>query len=118
MLDDYAAVIGESLVQVAVDDSNRVVGTIVLQETAEGFCIDNVAVRPSIQGLGVGRSLLRFAEDEALRRGYSSICLATHELMVENREFYERIGYRQYDARIVAGYPRVFLRKDLRAIET
>jgi hypothetical protein len=56
---------------------------------------------------------LQFAEDEALRRGYPSIYLATHELMVENRVLYEKVGYRQYDARVVNGYPRVFLRKPL-----
>jgi len=33
--------------------------------------------------------------------------------MVENRALYEKIGYRQYDQRMVNGYPRVFLRKVL-----
>jgi len=31
--------------------------------------LDNIAVSPARQGLGLGRRLLAFAEDEALQRG-------------------------------------------------
>ena len=82
-------------------------------ETADGFYLDNVAVRPSVKGSGVGRALLQLAEHQAKERGYASIYLATHELMVENRELYTRIGYIEYDHRVVNGFPRVFFRKAL-----
>lgn len=111
MLENYNDVIRNSLVHVAIGDSDRVVGTIVMQETPEGFYVDNVAVRPSVKGQGIGRTLLQLAEREAIRRGYGSIYLATHEQMIENRALYERIGYVQYDQRVVNGYPRVFMRK-------
>ena len=111
MLENYNDVIRNSLVHVAIGDSDRVVGTIVMQETPKGFYVDNVAVRPSVKGQGIGRTLLQLAEREAIRRGYGSIYLATHEQMIENRALYERIGYVQYDQRVVNGYPRVFMRK-------
>ena len=79
----------------------------------EGFYIDNIAVRPSAQGKGVGRLLLELAEAEARRQGYASIYVATHELMTENRALYARIGYVEYDHRVVDGYPRVLMRKAL-----
>jgi ribosomal protein S18 acetylase RimI-like enzyme len=110
MLEDYADVISRSMVHVATAGA-KVVGAIVLQVTDEGFYIENVAVRPSVKGQGVGRQLLEFAEAEARRRGYSSIYLGTHELMVENRALYTRIGYVEYEHRVVSGYPRVFFRK-------
>jgi GNAT superfamily N-acetyltransferase len=113
MLENYFDVIRDSLVHVAVDDSGRVVGAIVMQETSAGFYVDNVAVRPALWGQGVGRTLLQFAEREAIRRGYRSIYLATHEQMVENRALYEKVGYVQYDQQVVNGYPRVFMRKAL-----
>jgi ribosomal protein S18 acetylase RimI-like enzyme len=113
MLEDYSKVISESSVHVAVD-AGEVVGAVVLMETAEGFYIDNVAVRPAARGLGVGRGLLELAEQQATQRGYACIYLATHELMVENRSLYKRIGYVEYDHRVVNGFPRVFLRKTLR----
>jgi acyl-CoA thioester hydrolase len=112
MLEDYAEVIQQSQVHVAVAGS-RVVGAVVLKLTPEGFYLDNVSVRPAVKGQGVGRRLLELAESEARRLGYDSIYLATHELMTENRALYSRIGYVEYDSRIVNGYPRVFFRKVL-----
>lgn len=61
----------------------------------------------------MGRRLLELAEAEARRQGFHSIYLATHELMTENRALYARIGYVEYDQRVIAGYPRVFMRKRL-----
>ena len=112
MLDDYSKVISEAQVHVAIGASG-VVGAIVLRITDDGFYVDNVAVRLVARGSGVGRSLLQLAEAEAVRQGFRSIYLATHELMNENRGMYERAGYVQYDQRVVDGYSRVFLRKML-----
>lgn len=112
MLEDYARVVKDAMVHVAVEAS-RVVGSIVLMDTEEGLFVDNVAVRPSVKGKGIGRLLLQFAEAEAHRRGHRSISLATHELMVENRALYARSGYVEYDRRVVNGFPRVFFRKAL-----
>jgi hypothetical protein len=33
--------------------------------------------------------------------------------MHENRALYTRVGYVEYDHRVVNGYPRVFMRKQL-----
>jgi len=112
MLEDFSLVIAEAMVHVATR-GKLVVGAIVLKTTDEGFYVDNVAVRPSAKGTGVGRMLLQLAESEARKLGYASIYLATHELMVENRALYNRIGYVEYDHRVVGGYPRVFFRKVL-----
>ena len=112
MLEDYTLVIAEAMVHVAMQGT-LVVGAVVLKTTDEGFYVDNVAVRPSAKGTGVGRMLLQLAESEAKQLGYTSIYLATHELMVENRALYNRIGYVEYDHRVVSGYPRVFFRKAL-----
>jgi len=108
MLYNYADVIRQFQVHVAVADS-KVVGAIILKITDEGFYLDNVAVRPSIKGQGVGRSLLKLAEAEACRQGYQSIYLRTNELMTENRALYARIGYVEYDRRD----GRVYFRKTL-----
>jgi GNAT superfamily N-acetyltransferase len=112
MLEHYADVISQFQVHVAVAASG-VIGAIVLKVTDEGFYVDNVAVRPSAKGKGIGRLLLELAETEARRQGCESIYLAAHELMTENRALYSRIGYVEYDQRIVDGYPRVFFRKAL-----
>jgi len=112
MLEDYAEVIQQAQVHVAIGDG-KVVGAIVLKVTDEGFYIDNVSVIPSVKGKGIGRALLELAEAEARLQNYNSIYLATHELMTENRALYYGIGYSEYDHRVVSGYPRVFFRKSL-----
>ena len=112
MLQDFQQTIDAAQVHVA-EARGQIVGVAVLMVTDEGFYLDNVAVRPSAKGTGVGRKLLELAEAEARRQGHNSIYLATHELMHENRALYARIGYEEYDRRVVNGYPRVFLRKPL-----
>ena len=112
MLEDFQGTISTAQVHVA-EARGKIVGVVVLMVSDEGFYLDNIAVRPSAKGTGVGRTLLELAEGEARRQGYDSIYLATHELMHENRALYARIGYEEYDRRVVNGYPRVFLRKQL-----
>jgi GNAT superfamily N-acetyltransferase len=92
MLDDYTAVIRERQVTIAEMDAD-VVGVLVLCVTEEGFLLDNVAVKPSHQGTGIGRALLEYAEAEAQSQGFRSLYLYTHERMTENRSLYAKIGY-------------------------
>ena len=116
MLDDHAAVVAASRVQVATRSGSggeTVVGVVVLEVDGGGSHIRNVAVLPALKGRGVGRRLLEWAEAEARRRGHASIHLATNERMTENRPLYARIGYAEYANRMVDGYPRVLLRKPL-----
>jgi GNAT superfamily N-acetyltransferase len=110
MLVDYARVVEQREVTVAVC-RGVIVGVLVLGQTDEGFQIISVAVHPSFQKQGLGRTLLRLAEAEAVRRGHESICLSTNEKMVENQALYSKIGYVEYDRRIENGYSRVYMRK-------
>jgi ribosomal protein S18 acetylase RimI-like enzyme len=85
----------------------------VLRVTDEGFLVDNVAVEPSHQGTGLGRTLLEHAEAEARRAGFESIYLYTHETMTENQALYSRIGYTEFDRRPGLGAHIVYMRKEL-----
>ncbi len=112
MLLDFEAEIHANRVWV-VAPNGAVVGALVQYETDLGFYIDTVAACPSCQGTGVGRALLEFAEQEALRRGYRSVYLCTNSKMTENHVFYPRIGYVEYERKQETGYDRVFYRKHL-----
>ena len=112
LTDDYAEVVREFEVTVA-EDGGEVVGLIALGVDDEGFVVNNVAVDPSRQGTGVGRTLLEHAEAEARRAGFDSIYLYTHETMSENLDLYRRIGYVEYDRRPVVVGLSVYLRKPL-----
>jgi GNAT superfamily N-acetyltransferase len=113
MLDDYAARVLEGAVWV-LEEGTTLAGIIVLLPATNYLLLDNIAVSPARQGLGLGRRLLAFAEAEALRLGYCEIRLYTHQTMVENQRLYASIGYEETGRGIEAGYDRVFMRKQLR----
>lgn len=97
-----------------VEDAGQVVGSLVLGITEEGFLLDVIAVDPGWWGKGVGRIMLEHAEAEAIRQGFDSIYLFTHEKMTENQALYKRIGYVEYDRRLENGRRRVYMRKPLK----
>jgi ribosomal protein S18 acetylase RimI-like enzyme len=113
MLDDYAARVSEGVVWV-LEQGAEIAAIIVLLPAPNYLLLDNIAVSPTRQGSGLGRRLLAFAEDEALRRGYCEIRLYTHQTMVENQRLYASIGYEETGRASEAGYNRVFMRKQLR----
>jgi len=110
MLDDYSARVSEGVVWV-IDDGTTIVGVLVLLPKPDHLLLDNIAVAPSHQGLGLGRRLLEFAEAEAVCQGYQEIRLYTHETMTENQRLYAAIGYEETGRGYEAGYERVFMRK-------
>ena len=112
MLDDYSARVSEGVVWV-IEEGAAIVGVLVLLPKREHLLLDNIAIAPARQGLGLGRRLLVFAEAEALRRGYHEIRLYTHEKMTENQRIYAAIGYEETGRCTEAGYERVFMRKQL-----
>jgi ribosomal protein S18 acetylase RimI-like enzyme len=112
MLDDYPARVSEGVVWV-LEERAVIAAIIVLLPAVNYLLLDNIAVSPARQGLGLGRRMLAFAEYEALRRGYCEIRLYTHQTMVENQRLYASIGYEETGRGTEAGYDRVFMRKQL-----
>ena len=112
MLDDYRQVVRDRRVFV-IDSGGEIAGAIVLIEERGTILLDNVAVLPSRQGEGIGRSLMLHAEAEARRLGYDCIDLYTHELMTENFAMYLRNGYEEVERRVERGFPRIYMRKRL-----
>jgi GNAT superfamily N-acetyltransferase len=109
MDDDYAARVerGEAWVLGDVD------ALVVLVPDEKWLLVDNVAVRPDLQGRGLGRRLLAFAEEEAARLGYGELRLYTNEKMTENRALYARLGYEELGRESITGRHAVWMRKRL-----
>ena len=112
MAADFRAQIEAGRVYV-IDVDGDVAGFIVLYRRQDHLHVENVAVFPSRQGLGLGRALLSFAEKEAARRGLQAIELYTNVKMTENLELYPRLGYVEIDRRDEEGFSRMFYRKHL-----
>ena len=112
MVADFRAQIEAGQVHV-IEVEAAVAGFIVLYRRRDHIHIENVAVFPTQQGKGLGRTLLSFAEEEARRRNLSTIELYTNVKMTENLELYPKLGYEEIDRRDEDGFSRVFYRKDL-----
>ena len=112
MKDDYASLVADGRVTVAVDD-DEIVGAIVNWIVDGDMYVDNVAVDPSAHGRGVGNLLLELAVQQARGGGCGRVWLYTNAVMTENVGFYERRGFVQYDRRIDAGYDRIFFERRL-----
>jgi ribosomal protein S18 acetylase RimI-like enzyme len=110
MDDDYAARLRDSLVDVIGEDG-EVLGLVVLIDEGNALLVENVAVRPSAQGCGVGRALLAHAEGTAASLGRDELRLYTHSLMTENIALYTRLGWHETERRTEGGFTRVFFAK-------
>ena len=109
MQDDYASLVADGKVAVAVD--GEVIGAIVRWVVDGDMYVDNIAVDPAAHGRGVGNLLLELAVEEGLASGCRRVWLYTNAVMTENVGYYERRGFVQYDRRIDAGYDRIFFER-------
>ena len=112
MLDDYAELIAAGRVHVLERDG-VVQAVLVLIPEPDAMLLDNVAVLPDAHGLGLGRTLLVFAERAARDAGYRRIKLYTHQAMTENIALYGRIGYAETHRAVEKGLHRVYMAKPL-----
>jgi ribosomal protein S18 acetylase RimI-like enzyme len=112
MLADYATLIAYGEVYV-LESGAVIAGLLVIETQDQTLLIENVAVDPAFQGLGLGRRLMAFAEQLARERGLRETRLYTNEIMVENLVFYRRLGFEEVERRVDDGYRRVFMRKSL-----
>jgi GNAT superfamily N-acetyltransferase len=78
----------------------RVVGTFqlfVLRQLAHrgGFVmqVESVHVASDVRGRGIGEAMMRFAVDEARRRGCHRVQLTSNKRRVDAHRFYERLGF-------------------------
>ena len=113
MMDDYDEVVRDCQVWVVPDEDGGCLAALVLIPQADHLLVDNIAIRPSAQGQGLGRRLMAFADEEARRQGFGETRLYTHQKMTENVTIYTRLGYEETGRGVEDGYDRVFMRKRL-----
>lgn len=112
MIADFGQQIEEGIVYVLAKGRD-VSGFIVFYPQDDHVHLENVAMRPECQGLGYGIKLIEFAEQEAIKAGYTAIELYTNAKMTENLTLYPYLGYTETDCRHEDGFDRVFYRKEL-----
>jgi len=77
---------------IAAFEDERILGCCMLVEERTGVArLRQMAVLNDLQGKGIGRALMNFAENIARDRGYKIICMHARANAVG---FYEKVGYR------------------------
>lgn len=109
---DYEALVARGETWVGVLD-RAVVGVLVMRASGRALELENVAVAPAVQGRGLGRALIAYAEEHARGLGLGAVELYTNEAMTENLRLYPRLGFVETDRRVEDGFRRVFFRKAL-----
>ncbi len=112
MVADFAKQIGADMVYVDCE-KQQVQAFVIFYPHGDHIHLENLAVRPERQGLGIGRRLALFVEQAAMQNGYNTIELYTNAAMTENFSFYQRLGYDEVGRREEDGFHRVFYRKEL-----
>jgi ribosomal protein S18 acetylase RimI-like enzyme len=92
MLADYDLAVREHEVDLAYLDG-QLAALIELIVHPDHLFIENIAVAPGNQGLGLGRHMLAHAEVRARELGLSEMRLLTAQEMVGNAAFYQSVGY-------------------------
>lgn len=112
MVADFGSQVRQGQVHL-VERNETVLGFVVSYRKDCSYFIENVAVRPEAQGQGLGRQLLKFAEDQAKAHGLRAVELYTNVAMTENVELYSRAGYVEFERRQEDGFCRAYFRKVL-----
>ncbi|AWY39215.1 GNAT family N-acetyltransferase [Pseudomonas putida] len=110
---DYGAQIAAGQVYVCTGEGGELQGFIVFFAVDRHMLLENVAVAESARGQGVGKRLIGFCEDQALRMGLGSVQLYTNARMTENLAIYPKLGYLEVDRRLEDGFDRVYFEKTL-----
>ena len=115
---DFAAEIAAGHV-VVLEITGTVEGYLISWPKMEAYFIDNIAVDPEHQGLGLGRQLMEYAVREAERYSLSAIQLYTNSTMTENLAMYAHMGFvethrvMESQFNIETGFPRVYMCRTL-----
>lgn len=109
---DFASQIEQGQVYLAFRRS-LFAGYVVFYQERDHIHLENVAVLPTFSGQGIGRALIKYAEDAARQAGLRAIELYTNEVMTENLAMYPKLGYVETERKQQAGFNRVFFRKSL-----
>lgn len=112
MLADYDLAVREHEVDL-VYVGGQMVALIEVILHPDHLFIENLAVAPGHQGLGLGRQLLAHAEARAKALGLAEMRLLTAQEMAGNAAFYQSVGYRVTRTEPFKGGFTVYMSKDL-----
>ena len=112
MVADYEVAVREHLIDL-LHEGEALCALIEMVVEPECLLIENVAVSPEHQGKGLGSSLVRHAEAQALALGMLKVRLYTNQAFASNVALYQRLGYEVDSTEPFMGGWTVYMSKSL-----
>jgi GNAT superfamily N-acetyltransferase len=85
---------------------SAVVGCVFVRQKEEALYIGKLAVRPNMQGTGIGKALVRAAQQEARALGLKELELQTRIELTENHALFAKMGFKKICETTHPGYGR------------
>ena len=85
---------------------DSLIGCLFLAERERSFYVGKLAVDPAMQGLGIGKRLVKAAEALALARDKPALELQTRVELAANHAFFARLGFVEIARTAHAGFDR------------
>lgn len=82
-----------SIILKYINDAGDIIGTVNLQQHERGIYLGMFAVNPCLQGAGIGKQLLKAADEYAKTVGIATIYMSVISVRSELIEWYKRHGY-------------------------
>ncbi|MCM2446910.1 MULTISPECIES: N-acetyltransferase [unclassified Rahnella] len=115
MTADFNKTVREHDINLAIV-AGEVVGLIEVWPGADHFWIENIAVHPHWQGMGIGRTLLAHVESKTAQSMLGEIRLQTNEAFEANIALYTALGYKIDRREPFKGGTTVFMSKKLTTV--
>ncbi len=77
-----------------MDDEGQLVGVATMRWDGDECEIQELAITPGRQGLGLGQRFIKFLVAEAERRGKQRMVVGTANSSIDNIAFYQKAGFR------------------------
>jgi ribosomal protein S18 acetylase RimI-like enzyme len=102
LADFVRALSGATSTVLGLRDDGELVGTVMVGNDGHRGWVYYLAVRPALQGRGLGARLMRSAEEWLRERGVVKVQLMVRQTNVEVSAFYEHLGYENSDVSVLA----------------
>lgn len=112
MIADFAHHVDQNDVLVFEQDG-AIAGYAILLIDQQRALLDNIAVDPGQQRLGIGQALIEAVEQRAKAFGHAELILYTNIVMTENVRWYAKLGFVETGRIVEKGFRRIYMKRPI-----
>ena len=95
------------------EDNKHVIAFAILVKINDQIILDSIAVDTPHQKKGIGNNFIKFIEEYLMEQKVNKYQLYTNEKMIENIDWYQKIGFKIFKKVTEKGYNRIYFEKEL-----